>query len=77
MAQEPPQLDDFRDANANDLELTHNETQIAKNLHELLSHGIRYYATGFLLENTKLSLWYADRFGIVKSRSFNFILEPH
>ena len=46
-------------------------------MHELLSHGIRYYATGFLLENTKLSLWYADRFGIVKSRSFDFILEPH
>ena len=74
---EPPQPDDFEDVDVNEPELTNNEVQIAKYLNELLSHGIRYYATGFLLENTKLSLWYADRCGIVKSRYFDFILEPH
>ena len=75
--EEPAHPDESEEINANEPELTDNEVQIAKYLNELLSHGIRYYATGFLLENTKLSLWYADRFGIVKSRSFDFILEPH
>ncbi|CAL1698362.1 unnamed protein product [Somion occarium] len=58
-------------------EFTNNEVQAAKYLNELLSHGARNYATGFLVENKKISLWYGDRFGIIKSRLFNFIEEPH
>ncbi|CAL1698348.1 unnamed protein product [Somion occarium] len=58
-------------------EFTNNEIQAAKYLNELLSHGARNYATGFLVENEKISLWYGDRFGIIKSRLFNFIEEPH
>lgn len=57
--------------------LSQNEVQIVKYLNELASHGIRSYATGFLIENCKLSLWYIDRMGVVKSTSFNFITEPH
>ena len=75
--EEPPHPDESEEINANEPELTDNEVQIAKYLNELLSHGIRYYATGFLLENTRMSLWHADRCGIVKSRYLDCILEPH
>ncbi|CAL1712575.1 unnamed protein product [Somion occarium] len=57
--------------------LTGHEVQAAKYLNELLSHGARNYATGFLVENTKISLWYADRLGIMKSVQFDFLEEPH
>ncbi|CAL1698397.1 unnamed protein product [Somion occarium] len=65
------------DEEENYSEFTNNEVQAAKYLNELLSHGARNYATGFLVENKKISLWYGDRFGIIKSRLFNFIEEPH
>ena len=76
-AEEPPHPDELEEINANEPELTDNEVQIAKYLNELLSHDIRYYATGFLLENTRMSLWHADRCGIVKSHYLDCILEPH
>ncbi|KAK7686751.1 hypothetical protein QCA50_010351 [Cerrena zonata] len=56
---------------------THNEVQAIKYLNELISHGIRNYASGFLVEDQKLSLWYGDRFGIIKSRYLNLVKEPH
>lgn len=66
-----------QDNDDNYSDLTGNEIQAAKYLNELLSHGTRNYATGFLVENKKISLWYGDRFGIIKSRLFNFLEEPH
>lgn len=57
--------------------LTNNEVQAAKYLNELLSHGARNYATGLLIEDEKITLWYGDRFGIVKAAPFDFIKEPH
>lgn len=57
--------------------LTHNEVQAVKYLNELISHGIRNYASGFLVEDLKLSLWYCDRFGIIKSHRLNLVKEPH
>ncbi|KAI0071903.1 hypothetical protein K474DRAFT_1775853 [Panus rudis PR-1116 ss-1] len=57
--------------------LTNDEIQIVKYLNELLSHGIRQYASGFLVEDQWISLWYADRYGVVKSTCFDWIKEPH
>ncbi|CAL1698474.1 unnamed protein product [Somion occarium] len=58
------------------VDLTGNEVQSAKYANELLSHGIRNYATGFLVEETSMSLWYVDRMGLVKSRSFDIFRNP-
>ncbi|KAI0071899.1 hypothetical protein K474DRAFT_1712059 [Panus rudis PR-1116 ss-1] len=57
--------------------LTNEEVQIAKYLNELLSHGVRQYASGFLVEDQWISLWYGDRYGVVKSAFFDWIAEPH
>ncbi|KAI0071902.1 hypothetical protein K474DRAFT_484638 [Panus rudis PR-1116 ss-1] len=57
--------------------LTNDEVQMTKYLMELVSHGVRQYATGFLVEDQWISLWYGDRFGVIKSAFFNWIAEPH
>ena len=57
-------------------ELTGNELQIAKYLTELMSHGVRTYATGFLLDQETMTLWYADRMGLVVSVPFNIFKSP-
>ena len=67
--------EDYNKPTSNDL--THHEVQIVKYVNELLSHGVRMYASGFLVETYTISLWYADRLGIVKSQKFNFLREPH
>lgn len=59
-----------------DKEMTYNEIREAKYLNELLSHGVRNYATGYLVEDRLITLWYADRFGIVKTRPFDIFLQP-
>lgn len=58
------------------VKLTANHVQSAKYANELLSHGIRNYAAGFLVEETRITLWYADRMGLVKSQSFDFFQNP-
>ncbi|KAH8091038.1 hypothetical protein BXZ70DRAFT_1079887 [Cristinia sonorae] len=57
--------------------ITPDELQIIKYINELGSHGIRSYATGFLIVDYDITLWYIDRMGVVSSSSFNFIEEPH
>ncbi|TCD63012.1 hypothetical protein EIP91_006104, partial [Steccherinum ochraceum] len=57
-------------------ELTEAELQIVKSLDELISHGVRAYATGFDLQDNIMSLWYADRMGIVQSATFDILREP-
>ncbi|KAI0071910.1 hypothetical protein K474DRAFT_485138 [Panus rudis PR-1116 ss-1] len=57
--------------------LRDEEIQITKYLNELLSHGIRQYSSGFLVEDQCISLWYADRYGVIKSVNFNWVKEPH
>ncbi|KAI0915248.1 hypothetical protein AcV5_005414 [Taiwanofungus camphoratus] len=57
--------------------LTGNEVQAAKYMNEMLSHGIRSYASGFMINNTTVTLWYGDRMGIVLSKPFDFIEEPY
>lgn len=44
---------------------------------EMLSHGIRSYATGWMLYDTKMTLWYGDRMGVVLSKPFDIFLEAH
>ncbi|KAI0925209.1 hypothetical protein AcW2_005888 [Taiwanofungus camphoratus] len=57
--------------------LTDDEVQAGKYMNELLSHGIRSYATGCMIRDTTVTLWYGDRMGIVQSESFNFLQQPH
>ncbi|CAL1710256.1 unnamed protein product [Somion occarium] len=58
-------------------ELDHEEIQIALSLAHLLSDGGRAFASGFQVEDTKITLWYGDRSGLIKSKSFDFVQEPH
>ncbi|KAI0918124.1 hypothetical protein AcV5_002895 [Taiwanofungus camphoratus] len=57
--------------------LRNNEIQAANYMIELLSHGVRSYATGCTIKNTTMTLWYGDRMGIVQSQAFDFIQQPH
>ncbi|OCH84813.1 hypothetical protein OBBRIDRAFT_375200 [Obba rivulosa] len=52
-------------------DLSDKELQTAKYLNELLSHHVRSYGTGFLLDQTKMTLWYCDRMGLVQSEPFD------
>ncbi|KAI0945845.1 hypothetical protein AcV7_009972 [Taiwanofungus camphoratus] len=56
--------------------LTGDEVQTAKYMNELLSHGVRSYATGLMIRNTTVTLWYCDRMGLVQSEAFDFKKEP-
>ncbi|KAK7684450.1 hypothetical protein QCA50_012397 [Cerrena zonata] len=58
------------------VKFTGPEMQTAKYINELLSHGIRAYAFGFLLQETRMSLWYVDRMGMATSQSFDIFLNP-
>ncbi|TCD60134.1 hypothetical protein EIP91_010682 [Steccherinum ochraceum] len=64
------------DNGATGSELSGPELQIAKYLNELISHGVRTYATGFLIQDYMMKLWYADRMGLVHTISFDMFREP-
>ncbi|KAH8091041.1 hypothetical protein BXZ70DRAFT_909917 [Cristinia sonorae] len=57
--------------------LTHNDMQAVKYVHELACHGIRSYATGLLIEDFKMTLFYMDHMGLVKSTPFDFVDESY
>lgn len=57
--------------------LTGNELQAVEYINELISHGARSFATGWLLEDTQMSLWYIDRMGVVQSTRFDIFKESH
>ncbi|KAH8082007.1 hypothetical protein BXZ70DRAFT_1012361 [Cristinia sonorae] len=57
--------------------LNDKELQLAKRANELGSQGIRSFASGFLIQDYDMTLWYIDRMGLVISSSFNFRHEPH
>ncbi|OCH85098.1 hypothetical protein OBBRIDRAFT_839214 [Obba rivulosa] len=63
-------------SNRSQVGLTDKELQTAKYLHELLSHHVRSYGTGFLIEETSMTLWYCDRMGLVQSESFDIFKAP-
>lgn len=54
-----------------------SEVQMANNLNEMMSHGVRNYATGWLLQDTTMTLWYADRMGLVHSAPFDIFRDRH
>lgn len=56
--------------------LTAHELQTLGYLNEIISHGIRSYATGWLLEDTTMSLWYIDRIGVVQATRFDIFQDP-
>lgn len=67
-------------AQTTDLEynsLNLDELRSARYMTEILSHGIRSFATGWLLHDTKMTLWYGDRMGVVLSGSFDIFQEAH
>lgn len=54
-----------------------DEIMFSECIDELLSHGLRSYASGFLVRDSHMSLWYADKMGMIVSRAFDFLQEPH
>ncbi|THH31233.1 hypothetical protein EUX98_g2943 [Antrodiella citrinella] len=73
-----PSLSSIAASNAGaKVNLRPNELQAIKYVNELGSHGIRSYATGFLIEDYTMTLYYLDRMGVVKSAPFDFVDEPH
>lgn len=42
-----------------------------------MRYGIRSYATAWTLDDTTMKLWYADRMGLVCSKSFDIFEEAH
>ncbi|THH12976.1 hypothetical protein EUX98_g9771, partial [Antrodiella citrinella] len=54
-----------------------NDSPVIKSLHELLSHGVRSYATGFRIQDFTMTLYYMDRMGVVVSEPFDFMDQPH
>lgn len=42
-----------------------------------MSHGVRSYSTGWLLQESKMTLWYTDRMGLVQSEEFDILTQPH
>lgn len=57
--------------------LTKADLQSAKYINEMMSHSVRNYATGWLLQDANMTLWYADRMGLVQSTPFDIFKEPH
>ncbi|GBE90117.1 hypothetical protein SCP_1801410 [Sparassis crispa] len=43
----------------------------------MMSHNIRSYTSGFTVDGLDVTLWYADRMGLVYSSPFNFLQQPH
>lgn len=55
--------------------LTRQEAHIGSCATELMSHNIRCYGTGIMIEDFMVKLWYADRHGVVVSRPFDMFVE--
>ena len=55
----------------------HEELPMVLSLGQFLSSSGRMFVSGFQVEDTKMALWYCDRFGLIKSKIFDFIEEPH
>ncbi|KAH9939901.1 hypothetical protein B0H21DRAFT_893800 [Amylocystis lapponica] len=53
-----------------------HEAQTAKYLNEMLSHGIRSFASGLFIKDREMQLWYGDRMGLVKSCAFDWQEKP-
>ncbi|KAH9950042.1 hypothetical protein B0H21DRAFT_21015 [Amylocystis lapponica] len=56
--------------------VSQHEAQTAQYLNEMLSRGIRSFASGFFVKGRLMHLWYGDRMGLVKSCAFDWQAKP-
>ena len=56
--------------------LRNSELLPALHIHSMLTSSIRWFATGLVVDETEVTLYYGDRFGLVASRPFDFIEDP-
>ncbi|KAH9939900.1 hypothetical protein B0H21DRAFT_825008 [Amylocystis lapponica] len=56
--------------------MSQQEAQTAKYLNEMLSHGIRSFASGLFIKDREMHLWYGDRMGLVKSCALDWQANP-
>ncbi|KAH8104587.1 hypothetical protein BXZ70DRAFT_597105 [Cristinia sonorae] len=56
--------------------LSEQDSYLAKAIDCMLSTSIRQYATGILVQDTTVTLYYGDHHGILKSQSFDFTEQP-
>lgn len=52
------------------------EAYPAHYISNMLAQGLRTHATGVSIRNTMVTLYYGDRFGLIRSSSFDFIQQP-
>ena len=57
-------------------QLTKDEIQTANYASECLGDGCRRYVTSFMITDLKVSLWYYDRIGVIKSEEFDLVENP-
>ncbi|EPT00193.1 hypothetical protein FOMPIDRAFT_1060536 [Fomitopsis schrenkii] len=55
-----------------DKPIIHKEAQLLKYLTEVMSHNVRSYAIGWLIQDDKLRLVYGDRMGVVFTKPIEF-----
>ncbi|OCH86553.1 hypothetical protein OBBRIDRAFT_806715 [Obba rivulosa] len=56
---------------------TRKQMQTLKYLNQLMSSGVHSYATVILMQNTTIMLWYCDCIGVIISKPFDFLEQPH
>ncbi|ETW75472.1 hypothetical protein HETIRDRAFT_461331 [Heterobasidion irregulare TC 32-1] len=57
-------------------QMTEDELQAANYASECLGDGRRRYVTSFMITDLKVSLWYYDRIGVIKSEEFDLVENP-
>ncbi|ETW75484.1 hypothetical protein HETIRDRAFT_446980 [Heterobasidion irregulare TC 32-1] len=57
-------------------QMTEDELQSANYASECLGDGRRRYVTSFMITDLKVSLWYYDRIGVIKSEEFDLVENP-
>jgi hypothetical protein len=63
-------------ATANDKRFTNHQYQLGSYLQESMANAVRSWASGALIEDYLVQLWYADRMGLVHATQFNFQRQP-
>ncbi|OCH84500.1 hypothetical protein OBBRIDRAFT_829444 [Obba rivulosa] len=58
-------------------QFTGKEKQTLKYINQLMSSGVRSYATVVLVQTTTVTIWYCDRVGLIISQPFDFVKDPH
>ncbi|KAI0791100.1 hypothetical protein C8Q75DRAFT_805962 [Abortiporus biennis] len=56
--------------------LQRDELAAIRELSRLLQYNFRSFVSGYAVNGQHVTLWYADRFGVIKSEPFDFIARP-